>query len=230
MQLLDKKQYLVKDVPSLLPFQGIVSNEETVSVSSSWRKVRPSATLLVLCQLNESWTDCCCLTSSSNILQLLLPIRSPHRSPKLLIPLNIGLYVTIAMFSSLVILCPYVWCTSFLRAQKKYFGEWNYPAESWDVLMTNVLIKLSFCFLGSQATRRTSNQLRQQFAQSRETVKPVGSQAICMLRQFCFQPYVHHTTCLVGSFWLLWWTARCSPRRLLTRESGLISCPVGVRL
>lgn len=34
MQLLDKKQYLVKDAPSLLPFQRIVSNEETVSVSS----------------------------------------------------------------------------------------------------------------------------------------------------------------------------------------------------
>lgn len=52
--------------------------------------------------------------------------------------------------------------------KKKYFGEWNYPAESWDVIMSSILIKLSFYFFGSQDTRRMSNQLRQQFAQRRE--------------------------------------------------------------
>lgn len=228
MQLLDKKQYLVKDASSLLPFQGIVSNEEAVSISSLWRKVKPSATLLVLCQLNESWRDCCRLTSSSNILQLLLPIRSPYWSPKLLIPLHIGLYVTIAVFCSLAILCPCVWCASFLHTQKKYFGEWNHPAESWDVLMTSVLIKLSFYFLGSQTYVKSTKTAVCTVMWNREAYGLSGK--ICMLCQFCFQLCVHHTTCLVGWFWSLWWTVRCSPRWLLLWESGLISCPMGVRL
>lgn len=228
MQLLDKKHSLVKDAPFLLPFQGTVS--AAVSARSPWRKVRPSAALLVLSRPHESRTCCCCTTSSSSFLQPPLPVRIRYWSPKLLIPLHVGLDVTIAGFPPLVILCPYVWPALFSRLQEKCFGEWNYPAESWDVLVTSVLIKLPFCIFGSQASRRMSNQLREQFAQSCETAKPVGSQAMNVLPQFCFQPYVHHAACLVGWFWSLSWAVRCSPWRFLNWEPGLISCAAGVSL